>query len=104
VNATYQIIYWRDIPAQVKVRSGSQRVNRQLSARFQEAIDAAAMLARTTSTEDYLEEWRASDWQSEPGDADELADRVAARLEGDYSSDRLKILISNRGYHTAGSG
>jgi hypothetical protein len=104
MNPSYQVIFWRDIPAQVKVRSGSQRVNRQLSDRFQEAIDAAAMLARTTSTEDYLEEWRASDWQSEPGDAEALADRVAARLEGEYSPARLKALISNRGYNPAGPG
>jgi hypothetical protein len=101
VSATYQIIFWRDIPAQVKVRSGGQRLNRQLSARFQEAIDEAAMRARTTSTEDYLEEWRASDWQTGEGDAEQLADTVASRLEQSYNPDRLKALVINLGIEPA---
>ena len=99
--STYQIIFWRDIPAQVKVRSGSQRINRQLSDRFQEAIDAAAMRASTTSTEDYLEEWRTSDWQNEAGEAEQLADAVASRLEQSYPPDRLKALVVNNGYEPA---
>src|SRR3989337_1141671 len=68
MNFTYQILYWRDIPAQVKVRSGKERLARSLSPRFQEAIDEAAMRARTTGSDDYLEEWRSTEWQSEEGD------------------------------------
>ena len=98
---TYQIIFWRDIPVQVKVRSAGQRINRQLSARFQEAIDEAAMRARTTSTEDYLEEWHASEWQSGEGEAEQLADSMAAQLESDYPPERLKALVINRGYEPA---
>jgi hypothetical protein len=64
MSTQYQIVYWRDIPAQVKVRQGSRRVSRQLSLRFQEAIDEAAMRGQATDTDDYLAEWRSSEWQN----------------------------------------
>jgi hypothetical protein len=97
MNATYQILYWRDIPAQVKVRLGRQRVNRALSTRFQEAIDEAAMRAKTTSTDEYLDEWRSSDPQEAEGDPEALADRLAAELEAAYPAGRLALLVENKG-------
>ncbi len=38
----YQIMYWNDIPAQIKVQSGRQRAKKILPQRFQEAIAAIA--------------------------------------------------------------
>ncbi len=98
MTASYQILYWRDIPAQIKVRGGGQRVNRPLSARFQEAIDEAAMRAQSTSTDDYLEEWRSSDWQAAEGEAEEIADSLLAKIEAEYTNERLNSLKSNKGY------
>lgn len=37
------VVYWKDIPAQVKVRRGRETLRRELSSRFAEAIDMAAM-------------------------------------------------------------
>ena len=37
------LVYWRDIPAQVIVQRGRRREKVQLSRRFQEAIDRAAI-------------------------------------------------------------
>ena len=101
MTASYQILYWRDIPAQVKVRSGSQRINRPLSARFQEAIDEAAMRAQSTSTDDYLQEWRSSEWQTGEGEAEELADALVARIEAEYTDGRLNALKISKGYDTS---
>ena len=39
------IIYWRDIPSQVVVKQGRTSAKAQLSKRFMEAIDKAAMRA-----------------------------------------------------------
>ena len=39
------IIFWRDIPSQVVVKLGRASVKAQLSKRFMEAIDKAAMRA-----------------------------------------------------------
>ena len=53
------VVYWRDIPAQVIVKAGRKTAKRQLSERFEQAIDRAAMRARMTGTDAYLEQiWR----------------------------------------------
>ena len=49
--------YWRGIPAQVIAKRGRESAKVQLSLRFQEAIDRAAMRAGKGSSEAYLNEW-----------------------------------------------
>ena len=56
--AQLTIVYWRDIPAQVIVKAGRRAAKRQLSERFEKAIDRAAMKARLRDTDSYLAEWR----------------------------------------------
>ena len=92
------VIYWRDIPSQVIVQRGRQREKAQLSARFQEAIDRAAMRAGKGSSDAYLNEWRRV---TESLDSvDDLANFVrseVARLESEYSDERLLSMIRNNG-------
>ena len=93
-----QVVFWREIPAQVKARQGGGgRAARALSARFQEAIDAAAMRAGLTETDDYLGEWRASDWEERSGTPEQAADLHAAEIEAAYSDDRLRRLTEKGG-------
>ena len=47
-------IYWRDIPAQVIGQQGRKRLRQELSQRFAQAIDRAAMRAGRGSSEAYL--------------------------------------------------
>ena len=51
-------VYWRDIPSQVIAKKGRTTSKVQLSHRFQEAIDRAAMRAGKGSSDAYLSEWR----------------------------------------------
>ena len=51
-------VYWRDIPSQVIAKKGRSTSKVQLSQRFQEAIDRAAMRAGKGSSDAYLSEWR----------------------------------------------
>lgn len=98
MTISYQIVYWRDIPAQIKVKSGGNRTNRQLSPRFQEAIDAAAMRAGTTDTDDYLADWHTTDWQPVEGNPDLLADQIATQIETEYTPERLREMVTNQGF------
>ena len=92
-----QVVSWRAIPAQVKARQSGQRAARGLSPRFQEAIDAAAMRAGLTETDDYLGEWTASPWEERPGTPERAADLRAAEIEAAYSDERLRALSDNGG-------
>lgn len=98
MSGQYQIIYWRDIPSQIKGKVGRKRVSRALSDRFMQIIDAAAMESGDTDTDQYLAEWKPSEWMDIEGDTDEFLDNLVAKLEAEYSGKRLSELAKNGGY------
>ncbi len=92
------LIYWRDIPAQVIVQRGRQREKAQLSTRFQEAIDRAAMRAGKGSSDAYLSEWRRIPSSIDSDAAlHEIAAQEVRRLESEFSDELLLQLIRNHG-------
>jgi len=98
----YQIIYWRDMPAQVKVKAGRKRAGRPLSPRFTVSIDEAAMRAGKTESDDYLAEWRNGDWLERDGELDDVVDALIAELEAAYPPERLQSLIQQHGLENRG--
>ena len=96
--AQLQIVYWRDIPAQVIVRAGRKNVaKRELSLRFTEAIDMCAMRTGAAETDDYLAEWRRSDPVEVGDNLEEEAEKAATALEIEYDKDRLVSLVKAGG-------
>lgn len=98
MSASSQIIYWRDIPAQVRVRKAAERFSLPLSLRFQKAIDSAAVRSGLTGTDSYLDQWRTSPWQPSDADPGSTAEALVAELEDSYNAERLKSLIHNNGF------
>lgn len=94
------IISWRDIPAQVLVKRGRETAKVQLSQRFQEAIDRAAMRAGKGSSDAYLADWKRSAPQPCGDDMPAEAAAEAARLEARYSDEELEAMIRNKGLST----
>ncbi|MGF1503379.1 MAG: virulence factor [Paracoccaceae bacterium] len=93
-----QIVYWRDIPAQVIVKQGRKSAKRPLPERFEQAIDRCAMKVGARDSDAYLAEWRKADPVDLDGDLETLADREAARLEAEFDPERIKTLIANDGW------
>ena len=91
------IISWRDIPAQVVVKRGREAAKVQLSARFQEAVDRAAMRAGRGSSDAYLADWKRSAPRPCGDDLQAEAAAEAARLEQQYSDEDLERLIRAKG-------
>ena len=55
----YQILYWKTVPAQVKVFPESGRpLTRLMPDRFQAEIDRMAMEQGLAGTDDYLNQWQ----------------------------------------------
>jgi Virulence factor len=96
-TTSYQIVYWRAIPAQVKAKIGRERVSKPLSDRFQVAIDDAAMRAGMIGTDDYLAEWRTAEAVEQEGEPEAVATAIITQLEAAYPNDRLKMLVENWG-------
>jgi hypothetical protein len=97
MTTTCEIVYWREIPAQVKARAGRQRASRQLGERFQQAIDVAAMRSGKSGTDDYLAEWVTRPAGERDEEPDQAAQAVAAELERAYTPERLSLLATNGG-------
>lgn len=93
--AVYQVLYWRDIPAQVRVygggsgdrRGGRRPHSRQMPDWFQQEIDRVAMRDGLTGTDAYLDEWHWSekqDWPGEETEAEAVAEALLKQLEDGY--------------------
>lgn len=95
------IVYWRDIPAQVIVGKGRRGSKIQLTERFEQAIDRCAMKVGARDTDSYLAEWRKAAPYEVDGDPDEIVKSVAAQLEAEFDTARLKALIDAEGWAKA---
>lgn len=92
--ATYQILYWDEIPVGVKATRDGRRgqVRKHLGDRFQRAVDAVATVTGRSDEESYLAGWRWGEPVEEPGEPSPVADRVIERLESEYPAERLAEL------------
>jgi hypothetical protein len=97
--ASLIIISWRDIPAQVIVKRGRETAKVQLSHRFQEAVDRAAMRAGKGSSDAYLADWARSAPRPCGDDLNAEAAAEAARLEAKYTDDELERLVRAKGVY-----
>ena len=95
------VVYWRDIPAQVIVKAGRRTAKRQLTERFEQAIDRAAMRAKLTGTDAYLEQWRRAEPVPCGEDLEAEATAAAEALEAEFTPERLRELVANGGNATA---
>jgi hypothetical protein len=95
--ASLTIIGWRDIPAQVVGKRGRETAKAQLSPRFQEAIDRAAMRAGKGSSDAYLADWKRSDPRPCEDDIHAEVAAEAARLEARYTDEDLERLVRAKG-------
>jgi hypothetical protein len=91
------IISWRDVPAQVLVKRGREVAKVQLSQRFQEAVDRAAMRAGKGSSDAYLADWQRSPPRACGDELQAVADAEAAAIEARYSDADLDRIIRNKG-------
>ena|SRR5512142_2378832 len=90
------IVSWHDIPAQIIAKAGRTSAKRELSPRFQEAIDRAAMVSGEHGTDAYLAAWR-RDVTICGDDLEAEAAAAAQRVEAEYDEARLKQLVKTGG-------
>lgn len=93
------VYWWRDIPAQVTASEGDASARVQLDERFEKAIDAAAMTAGLTGSDEYLVEWRRESRDCGP-DLEQEAAAEAAGLEAAFPPDELRRLARSGGRRT----
>jgi hypothetical protein len=79
--ATYKILYWQEIPSQIKVEDDCDDVTLQMPDRFQERIDLMAARRGLQESDAYLAQWKWSEEEDREGSAGEVAIAVRNELE-----------------------
>jgi hypothetical protein len=79
--ATYRILYWQEIPCQIKAEDGIDDATVALDPKFMERIDRLAVQRGLQGTDDYLAQWRWSEEQNRDGSAEEVARAIRTELE-----------------------
>jgi len=87
--ASYQVMFWKHIPSQVKAWEGSTEVKRMLPDYFQAAIDAYAMKDGSTDMDTYLDGWRRGPVEERPGSPEEVLNAVVEELTAANPRSRL---------------
>jgi hypothetical protein len=92
VAAELTVICWRDIPLQLLAKAGRTSSRALLPERFQQGVDAAAMVAALTDADDYSEQMR---MQRRPcgDDLDAEVEAERARIEDEWTDDVLRAAI-----------
>jgi len=79
--ATYKILYWQEIPSQIKADDGVDEITLAMPPRFMERIDLLAAKRKLQQADDYLAQWRWSEEEEREGSAEDVAAAVKAELE-----------------------
>ncbi len=79
--ATYKILYWQEIPSQIKAEDEEGEVSLAMPDRFMERIDRLAGERGLQGSDDYLAQWRWSDEEERDGTAQAVAETLARELE-----------------------
>ncbi|EDY84220.1 hypothetical protein VDG1235_3851 [Verrucomicrobiia bacterium DG1235] len=82
--AHYQVLYWDDIPTQVKAWDEFDEAKVQLDPVFMERVDARAQKEGKIDSASYLGAFKWSDPQEREGEADDVADELKLELEAKY--------------------
>jgi hypothetical protein len=79
--ATYKVLYWQEIPSQIRAEDDDGDVSLPLGQEFADLIDRFAMKRGLTGSDDFLAEWHWGEEQDRDGSAQEVAEAVRAELE-----------------------
>ncbi len=79
--AIYKILYWQEIPTQIKAEDDAEDVTVMLDERFMEQVDILAARRRLQAADDYLAQWKWTDEKEREGSAREVAEALKAEIE-----------------------
>ena len=79
--AIYKVLYWQEIPTQIRAEDDEDDVTVELNGRFLRQVDILAAKRGLQAADDYLAQWQWSDEIERKGSARSVAEAVRAELE-----------------------
>jgi cvfA/B/C family virulence factor len=83
VTTTYKILYWQEVPSQIRAEDERDEITVELPPRFMERIDRLAAQRGLQGTDDYLAQWNWGEDTQREGSAHDVAQAVRAELDAD---------------------
>jgi len=77
----YKVLYWQEIPTQVRAEDDDEDVTVMLDGRFMQQVDILAAKRGLQAADDYLAQWKWSEEEEREGSARDVAEAVKAELE-----------------------
>jgi hypothetical protein len=77
----FKILFWQEIPTQIKAEDEVDDVTVMLDAKFMAQVDILAAKRGLQAADDYLAQWKWSEEEEREGSAREVAEAVKADLE-----------------------
>jgi Virulence factor len=102
--AKVTVMCWQEIPSAVEVRDAAGTTKLQLSQRFMELIDMAAMRRNLTGSDDYIAQWRRDRRPDREGAAADIARELVIELEAGYEALRAAVAAQPAAGAAAGRG
>ncbi|MAJ30905.1 MAG: hypothetical protein CMQ73_06575 [Gammaproteobacteria bacterium] len=90
-------VFWRDIPSHIIFKTKSGKFKKQMSPRFEKAIDRAAMRAGKGSSDAYMADWRREIVKIKTDDPQSIVDQEIELLEQMFSDDLLEKTVKSKG-------
>ncbi len=84
-KSKFQVLYWQDLPSEIKAWDDFDEVKISLPARFAERIDASAQKQGFIQADSYMAHLRWGDIVERAGSPDEVAQAVKSELEAKFA-------------------
>ncbi|HEX4311974.1 MAG TPA: virulence factor [Acidobacteriaceae bacterium] len=79
--ATYKVLYWQEIPTQIRAEDGDEDVTVMLDGKFMLQVDILAAKRGLQAADDYLAQWKWSEEEELAGSARDVAEALKAEFE-----------------------
>jgi len=83
-KSKFQVLYWQEIPSEIKAWDAFDEVKVSLPTRFAEQIDASAQKQGLISSDAYMSQLRWSEAAERPGSPQEVASELKKELEAKF--------------------
>jgi len=82
--AYYKILFWQDIPTQVKIYDDFDDVMVPLDDKFMVKVDRVAQKTGLTNSDAYLDQWNWSEEFEKEGEVEEVVAMIKAEVENKH--------------------
>ncbi len=83
--AYYQILYWQNIPSQIKIWDDFDEIKIEMPPKFMLKIDSVAKAQNLIDEDSYLNQWKWGEEEEYNGTIEETAEAVKKELEEKFT-------------------